>query len=301
MPELSPALYRAGDGEPLVLIHGFTATWRCWLPVLGLLVPRFEVIAPTLHGHDGGPVAAARRALARRTRPTTSSRCSTSSASAPRTSPATRWAGRWRSSWPSAAARAASSRSRPAAAGRRTTRARSSGSSGCSSATSAARAVTERHHEQLLARPGFRRIGMRDIMARGHLMPAEEAVLLTRSSTRCSVVDDVFATMRDGSGAGRRPRPGAGADADRLGRQGPAAADGAPRRALPRRRSPASQFRVLRGLGHTPMWDDPAQIAELIADFATAAAAAGNGQAASVTAARRGRGRPAEAPGARRG
>src|SRR5215208_371925 len=56
MPELSPALYRAGHGEPLVLIHGFTATWRCWLPVLGLLVPRFEVIAPTLHGHDGGPV-----------------------------------------------------------------------------------------------------------------------------------------------------------------------------------------------------------------------------------------------------
>ena len=38
MPELSPALYRAGAGEPLVLIHGFTATWRCWLPVLGLLV-----------------------------------------------------------------------------------------------------------------------------------------------------------------------------------------------------------------------------------------------------------------------
>src|SRR5688572_499623 len=55
MAELSPALYRAGTGEPLVLIHGFTATWRCWLPVLGLLVPRFEVIAPTLHGHDGGP------------------------------------------------------------------------------------------------------------------------------------------------------------------------------------------------------------------------------------------------------
>src|SRR6059058_733746 len=55
MPEISPALYRAGEGEPLVLVHGFTATWRCWLPVLAELVPRFEVIAPTLHGHDGGP------------------------------------------------------------------------------------------------------------------------------------------------------------------------------------------------------------------------------------------------------
>src|SRR3954454_9204836 len=52
---MSPARYRAGEGEPLVLVHGFTATWRCWLPVIAELVPRFDVIAPTLHGHDGGP------------------------------------------------------------------------------------------------------------------------------------------------------------------------------------------------------------------------------------------------------
>src|SRR3954447_1014135 len=53
--EISPALYRAGEGEPLVPVHRFTAPWRCWLPVLAELVPRFEVIAPTLPGHDGGP------------------------------------------------------------------------------------------------------------------------------------------------------------------------------------------------------------------------------------------------------
>src|SRR4051812_6775475 len=55
MPEITPALYRAGEGEPLVLLHGFTGTWHHWRPVLGELVPRFEVIAPTLAGHDGGP------------------------------------------------------------------------------------------------------------------------------------------------------------------------------------------------------------------------------------------------------
>ena len=54
-PRSRLGLYRAGDGEPLVLVHGFTATWRCWHPVLADLVARFEVIAPTLHGHDGGP------------------------------------------------------------------------------------------------------------------------------------------------------------------------------------------------------------------------------------------------------
>src|SRR5882762_4646066 len=55
MPEISPALYRAGEGEPVVLLHGFTGTWHHWKPVLADLVPRFEVIAPTLAGHDGGP------------------------------------------------------------------------------------------------------------------------------------------------------------------------------------------------------------------------------------------------------
>ncbi len=55
MGEISPALYRAGSGEPLVLLHGFTGTWHHWRPVLGELAARYEVIAPTLAGHDGGP------------------------------------------------------------------------------------------------------------------------------------------------------------------------------------------------------------------------------------------------------
>src|SRR5688500_9054783 len=56
MAEISDARFRAGHGEPLVLIHGFTATWRCWAPLIADLVPRFDVLAPTLAGHDGGPV-----------------------------------------------------------------------------------------------------------------------------------------------------------------------------------------------------------------------------------------------------
>jgi len=149
--------------------------------------------------------------------------------------------------------------------------------------------MTERHHERLLARPGFRKIGMRDIMARGHLVPAEEAVLMTRSSTRCTVVGDVFATMRDGSGRVvdldqvKAPTLVAWGDKDRL---------------LPmdrhanrfRREIPGVRFEVMHGLGHTPMWDAPGRIAELIADFASAASGSSNGQAASVTAAGAGTG-----------
>jgi len=54
MSEISPALYRAGSGEPLLLLHGFTGAWHHWRPLLGELVARYEVVAPTLAGHDGG-------------------------------------------------------------------------------------------------------------------------------------------------------------------------------------------------------------------------------------------------------
>lgn len=55
MAEISSSLYRAGEGEPVVLLHGFTGHWRHWRPVLADLVARYEVIAPTLSGHNGGP------------------------------------------------------------------------------------------------------------------------------------------------------------------------------------------------------------------------------------------------------
>jgi pimeloyl-ACP methyl ester carboxylesterase len=55
MSEISPAMYRAGSGEPVVLLHGFTAAWRIWHPILADLAARYEVIAPTLPGHHGGP------------------------------------------------------------------------------------------------------------------------------------------------------------------------------------------------------------------------------------------------------
>jgi pimeloyl-ACP methyl ester carboxylesterase len=47
--------HRGGEGPPLLLLHGFTDTWRTWEPVLSRLEERFEVLAPTLAGHAGGP------------------------------------------------------------------------------------------------------------------------------------------------------------------------------------------------------------------------------------------------------
>lgn len=135
----------------------------------------------------------------------------------------------------------------------------------------------------MLSRPGLRRLALRDVMTRGHLVPSDEAVRLVRSSVRCTVVEDVFETMRDGSARV--------IDMDRI--EVPVlVAWGERDRILPLDRHaarfqgelPGVEFRVLRGLGHTPMWDDAGQIATLIGDFAAAAARRGNGQAPAAAA-----------------
>ncbi|MFL5863556.1 MAG: alpha/beta fold hydrolase [Solirubrobacteraceae bacterium] len=48
------AQHRGGAGSPLVLVHGFTDTWRSWELVLPALQARHDVLAVTLPGHAGG-------------------------------------------------------------------------------------------------------------------------------------------------------------------------------------------------------------------------------------------------------
>jgi pimeloyl-ACP methyl ester carboxylesterase len=46
--------HRGGSGPPLMLLHGFTGSWRIWELVLPALEREHEVYAPTLPGHAGG-------------------------------------------------------------------------------------------------------------------------------------------------------------------------------------------------------------------------------------------------------
>jgi pimeloyl-ACP methyl ester carboxylesterase len=45
----------AGEGPPLVLLHGFPQTWAEWRPVIERLSGRFRIIAPDLRGLGGVP------------------------------------------------------------------------------------------------------------------------------------------------------------------------------------------------------------------------------------------------------
>lgn len=48
--------HRAGEGTPLVLLHGANMSWRAWRPVLPFLSGRHDVYVPTMAGHRGGPI-----------------------------------------------------------------------------------------------------------------------------------------------------------------------------------------------------------------------------------------------------
>ena len=55
MTSLFTPSHRGGSGSPLVLLHGFSDTWRTWELVLPALERRHDVLALTLPGHAGGP------------------------------------------------------------------------------------------------------------------------------------------------------------------------------------------------------------------------------------------------------
>jgi pimeloyl-ACP methyl ester carboxylesterase len=58
--------FRAGEGEPLLLVHGLGLSWGSWKPVLPLLTSEHHVLALDLPGfgsapplHDRTPIVAA--------------------------------------------------------------------------------------------------------------------------------------------------------------------------------------------------------------------------------------------------
>jgi pimeloyl-ACP methyl ester carboxylesterase len=272
MPEISPALYRAGEGEPLVLIHGFTATWRCWLPVLAELVPRFEVIAPTLHGHDGGsplppsehphsiPVAADYLEQHLDQLGVGTAHLAGNSLGG---ALALELAKRGRARSVVGISPAGGMRPGDAAAAKKVIKVFTR------MQTTTSKSLN--FLPKVMARPGLRRLALRDVMTRGHQVPAAEAVGLARSSVRTAIVEDVYEVLRSGEAYVR--------DLDQI--DVPVLVTwGDKDRILPmeshsprlREEIKGIEFRVHPGIGHTPMWDDPGLIATTIGDFAERAA-----------------------------
>jgi pimeloyl-ACP methyl ester carboxylesterase len=262
---ISRAGYRAGEGEPVVLLHGFTASWSCWRPVLADLAARYDVYAPTLHGHAGGPAwpegtprnydgigdlveslldeqgidtahvvgnsmgGSLALELAKR------GRARSVVALAP--------GGGWHHGDPE---------------GPRIVK--------FFARQQKLAALSQSRAESIMARNTSRRLAFRDIMLRGDYMTPDLACEVLRDSVACEVVDLVFDAIKDGTAPARDldkvtvPTLVAWPEQDRV---------------LPRSRHakrfrteiPGVEYRVLGGTGHVPMFDRPQLVVDTIVEW----------------------------------
>jgi pimeloyl-ACP methyl ester carboxylesterase len=269
MSEISSSLYRAGEGEPVVLIHGFTGHWRHWKPVLADLVARYEVTAPTLAGHNGGPpypsgvglekVSDAGDALERHLDELgvgTAHLVGNSMGGSLAIELAKR--GRARSvvalspggGWeiggpePERIARFFTRQMRMVRASRK-------------------------QMPRLMARASGRKLGMRDIMRHGELIAPADAVDLSLDPLGCTVADDVLAALRaqrahvEDLDQVAAPTLVAWSEFDRI----LPLTTCAPRF---KREIPNVEFRVLPRVGHVPMYDDARLVVKTISDWVDA-------------------------------
>lgn len=266
MAEASGALYRGGSGEPLVLLHGFTGTWRHWSPVLEPLAERFEVIAPTLAGHDGGAPYAAGVDV------TMSQGADSLEQHLDELGVATaHFVG---NSMGGALALEMAKRGR----------ARSvvglAPAGGWTPGDGEAKRLRRFFARQLritkalaprlprlVSRPRARRLAFRDVLRRGELLTPSEALDLSLSSIRCEIAPRALEALRVDRGLTLEeldrincPVLVATPQFDRIL---------PPARHAPRllREIPGVEARTLAGCGHVPMWDDTDTVVNVICEF----------------------------------
>jgi pimeloyl-ACP methyl ester carboxylesterase len=274
MSEITPALYRAGSGEPLLLLHGFTGAWMHWRPLLGDLSKRYEVIAPTLAGHDGGrayPLAS----------PMTFAG-STDALEGDLDELGVDSAHIVGNSMGGALALELAKR------GRARSVVALAPAGGWTPGDGEARRLARFFARQMrvpralqsrmpaiVARPTLRRLAFRDIMRRGDLVPASDALRLTQVALGCTVAERAIEALRVDRGLTLEeldridcPVLLATPQFDRVL---------PPERHAPRlrREIPGVQSLILKDCGHVPMWDDTALVVRTISEFVDRHAGAG--------------------------
>lgn len=266
MPEMTPALYRAGSGEPLVLLHGFTGAWMHWNALLPGLSERYEVIAPTLHGHEGG-----------RPYPLDSPMTFAGSADALEAHLDELGVGTAHivgNSMGGALALELAKR------GRARSVVALAPAGGWNDGDGEARRLAGFFARQqrvtralaprmplFLGRPRLRRLALRDIMARGERVPAADALRLAQVSLGCTIAERAIEALRADRGLTLH-------DLDRISCPVLLATPQFDRVLPPhrhtarfRREIPGVEPIELAGCGHVPMWDDTPLVLRTIGEF----------------------------------
>lgn len=249
-----------------MLLHGFTGAWLHWEPLLKPLGARYEVIAPTLAGHDGGEPYRLDRAI------TFADAADSLEAHLDQIGVGT--AHIVGNSMGGALALELAKRGR----------ARSvialAPAGGWTPGDGEARRLARFFARQLrltrifaprlpalMARPRPRRAAFREVMRRGERVPAGTAVAIANASLRCTIAERAIQALRADSGLALQgleriacPVLLATPQFDRVL---------PPARHVPRlrREIPGVEPIVLPGCGHVPMWDDTQLLLRTIGEF----------------------------------
>jgi pimeloyl-ACP methyl ester carboxylesterase len=256
--------YRAGSGSPMVLIHGFSANWGIWRPVLPALERQHDVLVPTLLGHSRGPEYLAGSSATPDALADALER-DMDSAGFERAHLVGNSLGGWLALELAARGRALSTTAFSPAGGwnhggRETKRLR--------------RLFQQNYRllkllgpggAQLMRRRRFRALALRDVAVRPADVPAALAVEMTQAAAACAIYLPLLEHLTS-TGFGE------------LAAIDPPAviAWGTKDRILPwpgyaerlRRMLPETQWLALEGLGHCPMLDDPQLTTKTILEFA---------------------------------
>ena len=248
--------YHGGRGTPIVLVHGFSANWRCWQPVIPELERHHEVYAINLAGHFEG------RAWDQNVPVTVEAVVDTAERELDELGlQRAHLVGNSLGGW-TVLALAARQRGLSAVA--------LSPAGGWESGTrdeKRLRGYFMRNYklmsmfgsasEGLVRRPRFRALAFRDVAERAGAIPASLAVELIRAASHC----DIYLPFIEGVGNGNG-FPDELAEIDCPVRIAWSGHD----RIIPekrysaklRRLVPGAEWTVLPGVGHVPMLDDPA-------------------------------------------
>jgi pimeloyl-ACP methyl ester carboxylesterase len=258
--------HRTGSGEPLVLLHGLTGTWRVWLPAVPHLSDRFDLLIPTLGGHCGADpmpdgVEPSISALA------DAAEAELDNAGFDTAHLAGNSLGGWLALELAKRGRARSVTAiSPAGGWQAGDEAEERRVRGFFERTRKGTALAYPRARKLVTRPRLRKLMFRDAAEHGERIPPGEAAHMMQGVVECSILVDLMdAVLRDGPAADLDkvscPVRIAWAEKDRI--------FPVDRYADSFAAVPGVEVVRLPGCGHVPMYDDPDLIARTIADFAT--------------------------------
>ncbi len=277
------ALRPAGSGSAMLLIHGFSASWGIWKPLLPALEQHHEVLAARLLGHSGGPEYLAGSPATADAMVDALER-DMDSAGFARAHLVGNSLGGWLALELAARGRALSTTALSPAGG---------WNHGGPETKRLARLFRQNHRllellgpsgVQMMRRRRFRALALRDVAVRPAELPASLAVELAEAAAACAIylplVEQLTSTGFGELAAINSPVQIAWGTEDRILRW-PGYAERF------RRMTPQARWVQLQGLGHCPMLDDAALTTKTILELSQRVdAAGGNGaqQPAAVAA-----------------